>query len=73
MDNPEKLTRRRKTKQKTQHNMCWTPAYATKHNLQTTRGKDETNIVFTGKSKRTSQHGTKNVKTHNRTTQTKLN
>ena len=29
MDNPEKLaTRRRKIKQKTQHNMCWTPLYA---------------------------------------------
>jgi len=25
-------TRRRKTKQKTQHNMCWTPLCANKHN-----------------------------------------
>jgi len=38
MDNPDKLatlgtqdTRRRQTKQKTQHNMCWTPQYANKH------------------------------------------
>ena len=28
MDNTEKLvTRLRQTKQKTQHNMCWTPLY----------------------------------------------
>ena len=33
--------------------------------LQTTGGKDEPNIVFM----RTSQHGTKYVKKHNRTTQ----
>ena len=33
--------------------------------LQTTRGKDEPNMVFM----RTSQHGTQNVKTHNKTTQ----
>ena len=32
-------------------------------------GKDEPNIVFKGKSKWTSQRETKNVKTHNRTTQ----
>ena len=37
--------------------------------LQTTEGKDELNIVCMMKSSRTSQHGTKNVKTHNRTTQ----
>jgi hypothetical protein len=37
MDNPEKLTTlgtqdtgRRQTKQKTQHNMCWTPLCANK-------------------------------------------
>jgi hypothetical protein len=37
MDNPEKLAtlgtqdiRRRKTKQKSQHNMCWTPLFASK-------------------------------------------
>jgi len=36
MDNPEKQatlgiqnTRRRQTKQNPQHNMCWTPLYAT--------------------------------------------
>ena len=49
MDNPETLatldTKRRKTRQKTQHNMCWTPLYAKNTNnvnntrviLQTTR------------------------------------
>jgi len=38
MDNPEKLTtfstqdtRRRQAKQKTQHNMCWTPLCTNKH------------------------------------------
>jgi len=40
MDNPETLatlrtqdTGRRQTKQKTQHNMCWTPLYVNKHKL----------------------------------------
>jgi len=37
--------------------------------MQTTGGKDETIIVFLEKLKRTAQHGTQNVKTHNRTTQ----
>ena len=37
--------------------------------LQETGGKDEPNIVFMRKSKRTSQHGTQNVKTQNMTTQ----
>ena len=37
--------------------------------LQTTGGKDELNIVCIQKSQRTSQDGTENVKTHNRTTQ----
>jgi hypothetical protein len=37
--------------------------------LQTTGGKDESNIVFRRKSKCKSQHRTQNVKTHNRTTQ----
>ena len=37
--------------------------------LQTTGGKDEPNIAFMRKSKRTSENGTQNVKTHNRTTQ----
>jgi hypothetical protein len=38
MDNPDKLatlgtqdTRGRQTKQRIQHNMCWTPQYANKH------------------------------------------
>ena len=70
-------TRRRKTKQK--HNtICvghqYTQANINKVNkscalLQTTGGKDEPNIVIMRKSLRTSQHGTQNVKTHNRTTQ----
>jgi hypothetical protein len=34
---------------------------------QTTGGKDEPNMVFMRKSQRTSQHGTKNVKTNNST------
>ena len=37
--------------------------------LQTTGGKNEPNIVSKRRSQRKSQHGTKNVKTHNRTTQ----
>ena len=37
--------------------------------LQTTGGKDEPIIVFMQKSEQTSQHRTKNVKKHNRTTQ----
>ena len=37
--------------------------------LQTTGGKDELKIVCIHKSQRTSQDGTENVKTHNRTTQ----
>ena len=36
--------------------------------LQTTGGKDEPNIVFMQKLYRTSQHGTQNIKTHNRST-----
>jgi len=81
VDNPEKLaklgtqdTERRQTKQKD------TPLCANKHNvnktwslLQTTGGKDERNLVFLRKSQRTSQHGTKNVKTHNRTDNTQTN
>ena len=52
MDNPEKLTRRRKT----QHNMCWT-LYANKHKkkqnktcalLQATGGKDKSYTVLCG-------------------------
>ena len=41
--------------------------------LQRTEGKDEQNIVYMWKSQRTSQHGTKNVKIHNRKTQTNKN
>jgi hypothetical protein len=36
---------------------------------QITAIKDEPSIVFMRKSKRTSQHGSRNAKTHNRTTQ----
>jgi hypothetical protein len=43
MDNSEKLatqgtqdTRRRQTKQKTQHNMCWTPLYQKQNHTQIT-------------------------------------
>jgi hypothetical protein len=61
MENPEKLatlgtqnTRRRQTKQTTQHNMCWTQLLATNTNnvnktralLQTTGGKDELTCFF---------------------------
>ena len=58
--------------------MCWTTRTQTNTNnvnktctlLQTTGGKDEPNIIFLlRKSHRTSQHGTQNVKTHNKTTQ----
>jgi formate/nitrite transporter FocA (FNT family) len=41
--------------------------------LQKTGGKDELNMVFMWKLQRTPQHGTKNVKTHIRTTQKKNN
>ena len=60
--------------------MCWTTRTQTNTNnvnktctlLQTTGGKDEPNIIFLlRKSHRTSQHGTQNVKTHNKTTQKK--
>ena len=37
--------------------------------LQTTGGKDEPNIVSMRKPQRTLQHGTQNVKTHNRSKQ----
>jgi len=35
--------------------------------IPTTGGKNEQNIVFVRKSLRTSQHGTKNIKTYNMT------
>jgi len=41
--------------------------------IQTTRGNDEPNIMFMQKSWGTSQHGTPNVKTHNRKTQKSKN
>ena len=65
MDNPEKLATfgtqdsRRRLKNNTQHNMCWTLlcAQTNTHNvnktrvlLQTIGGKDEPNIVFMPKS-----------------------
>jgi hypothetical protein len=62
----------------TQHNMSWTPLYPKQNtnNInrtwaipQTTESKDEPNIAFMRKSKWTSQHGTLNVETHNRTAQ----
>ena len=39
------------------------------HLLQTTGDKNDQKIVFMRKSQRTSQHGTHNAKTHDRTTQ----
>ena len=82
MDNSEKLAKldrldEDKQNKKTQHNICWTPLCATNANninktwilLQATGGKNEPNIVSKRRSQRKSQHGTKNVKTHNRTTQ----
>ena len=71
---PHKTKNKNQTKtQKTQHNMRWTLLSATNtYNvnktwalLQTTGGKDEPTIVCMRKS----QHGTQNVKTHNRRTQ----
>ena len=70
-------TKRRKTKQR--NHTIWVELHYTQINTnnlnmtralpQTTRGKDEPNISFMQKSQRTSQHGTQNMKTHNRTTQ----
>jgi len=64
-------TWQRQTKQKTQHRKLCTNINK-QHNktwnlLQTSGGKEEPNIVFMGKSLSIPQHGTKNVKTHNRT------
>ena len=65
IDNPEKLATQDTQDEDNPHK---------KHNTnkswalpQTTGGKDDSNIVFMRKSLRTSQHGTQNVKTHNRT------
>ena len=78
MDNPEKLTRRRQTKQ-THNKICVGHHYSQANTnnvdktwtlLQTTGGKDKPNIVLCGnRNGWTSQHGTEIVKTHNRTTQ----
>ena len=81
MDNPEKLATQvtqdkdKKQKQKQKTNTICVGHYYPQANtnnvnktwilLQTTGGKDELNIVCMRKS----QHGTQNVKTHNRRTQ----
>jgi len=80
MDNPQKLETlgtqdEEKTKQK--HNaICVVHHYAQTNTnnviktwalLQTTGGKDEPNIVFIQNSQRTSQQGTQNEKTFDRT------
>ena len=79
MNNPEKLATlgtQDEEKQNKKHNtICVGYHYAlinvnkTWALLQTTGGKDESNIVFMRKSWRTSQHGSQNVKTHNKKTQ----
>ena len=71
-----RYTRRRNTKQK--HNTICVGHHYVETNtnnvnktwalLQIIRGKDEQNITFMRKSYRKSEHGTQNVKTHNRTT-----
>ena len=69
MENPEKLeTQEHKTKKKIKHN---TTQYVldTTMREQTTGGNDESDIGLMWKSYQRSQHGTQNVKTHNRTTQ----
>ena len=82
MDNHEKLatqraqcSRRRQTEQR--HNTICVGHRHMQTNinnvneiralLQTARGKNEQNIVFIWKSKRTYQNGPQNTKTHNRT------
>jgi hypothetical protein len=62
------INKTKTNKAKPQHIMCWTPLCTNKVNktralLQTTGGKDEPNIVLCG------NHRTRNVRTHNRTTQ----
>jgi hypothetical protein len=70
-----KSNRKMKHKTSIEHNMCWTPLYASKVKeciyktwflLQTIAVKDEPNIVSMWKWKPISQHATQNVKTHNR-------
>ena len=64
MNNPEKLPTQstqdeeKQSKQRTQHNMCWTPPHTNKYKqrkqdmipLQTTGRKDEPNVVSIRKS-----------------------
>ena len=81
MDNPEKLATwgtQNVEKQDKNTAQCVGHHYAQANTnnvnktwalLQTTGGKDKPNIFFMWKSLRTSQHGTRNIKTHNRTTQ----
>ena len=77
MDNPRKLATQDKQgeeeQSKTHNTICvghhfaqtnTTEANKTWTLLQTTGGKDEPNIVFMLKSQQTSQHGTRNAKTH---------
>jgi hypothetical protein len=54
------------------HNTIYVGHHCTQtdtNNRQTTSGKDEPNVVFVWTSSRTPQHGTQNVKKHNRITQ----
>ena len=74
MDNPKKLAtlgtqEDDKQNKNTIQNVLDTKQTQIAYTMQTTGGKDERKIVFMRKSQRTSQHGIKNVKTHNRTTQ----
>jgi hypothetical protein len=69
MDNPEKLAtldthyiRRRQTKQKTQHNICWTPSY-TRHGM-TAKQKIQHNMCWTPSY---TKHGMKKYKAKNTT------
>ena len=67
-----KKTKTKKNKNTTSHHTTQTRTnnvnriWAIPH---TTRGKDDTNVVYMQKSQRTSQHGTQHVKADNRTTQ----
>ena len=78
MDNPEKLLAQDTQDEENQnknnticveHHYAQTNTSKTCALLQKTGDKDEPNINFMQKSKRTPQYGTHNVKTHNRTTQ----
>ena len=70
MDNPEKLAtlgtqviRRRPTKQKTQHNICWTPPY-TRHKMKTNKTKNTPQYVLDTTIHKT-QDEEKQIKKHN--------